>query len=280
MVVVHGVEDNGCVFHFDVRMVTIDFPGRESFVFKTVVSYFLSDGGQKTDHLHLFLGSSNKSHLADFTNVDRFFHIYPLNKQFEKEHVLHQRATYNYFRALNFTHDLPLHQFKYPSRDGQCLVPPGIVLLEDDILLSKNFFSSLVLTLLNIEDRERERAATPPFILSMYTPHWVRYNRPRIPNLGEYTAKHSLYFVNRQFCCTQAMFFPAHSLTQVTDVLYQSFQNYSQPYDLRLSAEQRQHKLRIYNTKLGVVQHVGNQKSTGLAGVSYHGNSHFNINNK
>ncbi|KAL6076163.1 hypothetical protein QOT17_003068 [Balamuthia mandrillaris] len=271
-----------CTLEYDIRIITVDRPDRDTLILNTLLSWMLTDGGATTDSIHIYPGSGSAAHLGPFLPLKDRLYIHPIDLDELKkvpDHRTARKATYNYYRALNDEHRIPRNKFKYTipvlaNRRGMqegkgCTcdemgVPGGVLLLEDDVLFSRNFLSILVDTLHEIVTRYPK----PPAILSMYVPNYHKRSIPR-----------GKFYWNKGFCCTQVMYFTDDALPASRRVLEADWGNgalFGQPYDLALKNLHRNGTVRIYRTTKPVVQHTGAGKSTGL-GRKHH-NGKFDIN--
>lgn len=222
---------------------------REPFLLPiTLASAFLADAStSELKNIHVVVDAPDLAWIGPLTQNRKIRWSSRTDEQnlLSSGSSLHQRASYNYWRALQSM-----------AADSQ-----GLIIFEDDVIFKDGWLRMLLAAL-----NEMQQDGLDAFVLALYSPHDHEDNSFR---RGKF---YSSYFA-ACFYGTQGMFFPATQLPAVSQVVFsESAQTFRMPYDLAINqyctAQQN-----LYTTRNSLVQHIGSV-STGL-GAGQHTSPSF-----
>ena len=204
------------------------------FVYQSVLS--LIAASNPFERIHLFVGDPDSSHVDFLGDCPRFtiHRLAPGDWRRIEGRSLGQRWAFNYWRCLN-----------HFAERGE-----GVVLAEDDVWYDPKFgpFCREVVA--------EAEALGPDYILALYS------SRDYADHLDRHRGCLLSVAVPDTFFGTQAMFYPAQSIAEITELMRSEALDGDTPCDVLIAHWARRRENLLVST-ISLVQHLGWQ-STGL----------------
>ena len=220
-----------------VALMTSDRGGNSNhpYVFQTLTSLLLATlehSSALTPEIHVFVGSQNSSYLNNLKHhLNLRVHPLPsgLVTSFHwKLAKTNWRAGKNYIRCLNLT-------------SGKA----GVLIVEDDVVFSVNFWPRLLDTINQIEQDYPEK----DWALDLYV------RNPYHTKLD--SSKLYVKYVDK-FCCTQAMYYTPGAAKIVIQTLTKLMtMNRNVHYDMAVSYAELSQMFPLFGANPPLVQHIG-----------------------
>lgn len=210
----------------------------ENYIDQTIKN--LEDNASKKYNIKIVVGSPDKDYLKN--NIKYTIIHFPLNKwEYIKKNTVRQKATYNYYRAIN-------------------LFGSNALIFEDDIIFCENWDIKLKNIIKDIESQGLKN-----YILSLYSPHIETTHFEK-----DYGFLQSFLFYG-----TQGMYYPISIKKSLTNWIYKGgVIDDIAPYDELISMYAAEHNIPIIDCKNSLVQHIAPNNSTGLC-ISPHTSPSF-----
>jgi hypothetical protein len=185
-------------------------------------------------HCRLVVGSPDAAYLDRYRGNSSAEIIIPSEEEWNPVKVLsvHRRAAWNYWRSLEAGQADPLQG--------------GLLLLEDDVILARQWQIRLVQTVIALESRLGSL-----FILALFTSHKLNFSwGPAAPLFVEYPGY--------KFCGTPAMYYPEPVRSQFSWFLKRfGVDQFNGPYDLILQDFIQERNIPLLACNPNLAQHVG-----------------------
>ena len=183
----------------------------------------------------LVVGSPDAAYLDRYRGNNSVEIIMPSEEEWNpvKDLSVHRRAAWNYWRCLEAG----------PAADP---LKGGLLLFEDDVILSKQWQSRLAQTVLALESRLGSM-----FVLALFTAHKLDFSwEPGAPLFVVYPAD--------MFCGTPAVYYPEPVRSQFSWFLRKfGVDGFSGPYDLILRHFIQERNIPLLACNPNLAQHVG-----------------------
>ena len=202
--------------------------------------YQLLDSLLPFRHCRLVVGSPDAAYLDRYRGNGSVEIIIPSEEEWNpvKDFSVHRRAAWNYWRSLEAGQADPLKG--------------GLLLLEDDVILAKQWQTKLAQTVLALESRLGSL-----FILALYTPH-------KLDLSWEASAPLFVPYPGNMFFGLQAIYYPEPVRSQFSSFLKMfGVDRYTRPDDLLLRDFIQERNLPLLACNPNLAQHIG-LETTGL----------------
>jgi hypothetical protein len=185
-------------------------------------------------HCRLVVGSRDAAYLDKYRGSSSIQIIVPSEDEWNpvKELSVYRRAAWNYWRCLGAGQADPLKG--------------GLLLLEDDVILARQWQIRLAQTVLALESRFGSS-----FILALFTSHKLNFSEgPAEPSFIRYPGD--------MFCGTPAMYYPEPVRSQFCWFLKAfGVDQFKDPYDLVLRHFIQERNIPLLACNPNLAQHVG-----------------------
>jgi hypothetical protein len=196
----------------------------------------------------IIVGSPDTGYLDRITGLDDFEILIPTQTEWAtiKNRIVHERASWNYWRCLSLGTRLPSAR--------------GLVIFEDDVVLALDWSARLDATVAKLD-----ADYGPRYALALYSAY--------APNTR--ADPHVLGYDISSFYGTQAMYYPNPVREGFRDYLKKyGVDAYEEPYDLLLKKYLKQEGFLLFRCQPSLAQHIG-RVSTGLG--KFHESPSFNL---